>query len=258
MPDFYDELAPYYHLLFADWNQSIQRQGEQLARIIDARWPFARRVLDVACGIGTQSLALAQRNYIVVGSDVSEAALQRARHEARKRELRVVFSHADMREAHRRHGAGHDVVVCADNSIAHLLTDEEIALALREMHDCLVPGGGLLLTVRDYDAMRAGSRGGLVPYPVQHAEGKRWVLFQQLDLKGDYCSVRFCVVEQETASGRSMVRVMKTHSYAISADRLCDLMREAGFVDVDRLDDAFYQPVLVGTRAKPKSGSDSN
>jgi len=246
--EFYDELAPYYHLLFADWDASIRRQGEQLSRVIDARWPSARRVLDLACGIGTQSLALAQRNYIVVGSDVSEAALQRAREEARRRGLTAVFSHCDMRQAHQRHGGGFDVVVCADNSLPHLLTDEEILEALREMYRCLQPGGGCLITVRDYAALRAAGRGALVPYPVREAAGRRCILFQQLDLRGDYYSVRLCVVDQDLAAGRSEVKVMKTHYYAVSTQRICELMGEAGFSAVERIDGAFYQPVIVGTR----------
>ncbi|HSI56798.1 MAG TPA: hypothetical protein VLA16_04530 [Ideonella sp.] len=42
---------------------------------------------------------------------------------------------------------------------------------------------------------------------------------------------------------------MRSHYDAISTTRLCDLMREAGFRDVRRIDDVFYQPVLVGSKA---------
>jgi SAM-dependent methyltransferase len=247
MAEFYDELAPYYHLLFGNWDESMRRQGERLSAVIDARWPFARRVLDVACGIGTQSIALARRNYIVSGSDVSEAALQRARIEARKRELMISFSYGDMRAAHDRHGEDFDVVVCADNALPHLLTDDDILLALRQMFACLRPRGGCLITVRDYDAMARG-KGLLVPYPVREVDGHRYVLFQRLDFNGDFCAVRFCVVDEDMAARRSEVRVMKSHYYAVSCERLCELMREAGFTAVERLDGAFYQPVLVGTR----------
>ena len=34
MTDFYDELAPLYHLIFQDWDASVERQGEQLTAII--------------------------------------------------------------------------------------------------------------------------------------------------------------------------------------------------------------------------------
>lgn len=248
MPDFYDELAPYYHLIFDDWDQSMRVQGDALARIIDAHWPQARRVLDVACGIGTQALALAQKNYIVFGSDTSEAALERARHEARKRNLHVAFSRRDMRNSHDKQAEPFHVVLCADNALPHLLTDDDILLALRKMHACLEPRGGVIITVRDYDAMQKG-RGLVLSYPVRKGDGKRYILFQRLDFRGQFCAVKFVVVDEEPDTGRSRVLEMKTHYYAIGTDRLCQLMREAGFVDVKRIDGAFYQPVFVGTRA---------
>ena len=42
---------------------------------------------------------------------------------------------------------------------------------------------------------------------------------------------------------------MRSRYDTISTARLCDLMRVAGFRDVRRVDDVFYQPVLVGSKA---------
>jgi hypothetical protein len=44
-------------------------------------------------------------------------------------------------------------------------------------------------------------------------------------------------------------RVMRSRYYAVGTDKLMQLMRQAGFVQVERLDGRFYQPVLVGRRA---------
>ena len=33
---FYDRLAPYYHLLYGDWETSVARQGAALARLLDS------------------------------------------------------------------------------------------------------------------------------------------------------------------------------------------------------------------------------
>jgi glycine/sarcosine N-methyltransferase len=53
--DFYNGLADVYHLIFEDWDRSVARQGEALASVVE-RWSGPRRlVLDVACGIGTQT-----------------------------------------------------------------------------------------------------------------------------------------------------------------------------------------------------------
>ena len=55
MSTFYDDLAPLYHLIFADWDASIRWQGRALSDVIRSRWSPSDRVLDVSCGIGTQA-----------------------------------------------------------------------------------------------------------------------------------------------------------------------------------------------------------
>jgi 2-polyprenyl-3-methyl-5-hydroxy-6-metoxy-1,4-benzoquinol methylase len=76
MTNFYDELAPLYHLIFQDWHASNARQGEQLQRIIHSQWPQRRSVLDVSCGIGTQASALAMRGFRVKASDLSPKEIE--------------------------------------------------------------------------------------------------------------------------------------------------------------------------------------
>src|SRR4051812_26544130 len=103
----YDPFAPYYHLVYENWAASVTRQGQALDRIIrdvsggDDR--AARTVLDVACGIGTQSLGLAALGYHVTASDLSGASVARAGKEATDRGLTIAFSVADMRSAHVHH-----------------------------------------------------------------------------------------------------------------------------------------------------------
>ena len=80
---FYDALADDYHLVYRDWEASIPRQAAALDRLIRAHPGAANQhVLDCTCGIGTQSLGLAALGYDVVGTDVSERSIERARMEA--------------------------------------------------------------------------------------------------------------------------------------------------------------------------------
>ena len=248
LPNFYDRLAPFYHLIYPDWNVSIERQGEQLGALIASHWPGRQQVLDVSCGIGTQAIALALRGYRVTGSDLSAPAVERARREAAARGLTIGFSVCDMRGAHAHHGTGFEVVVSCDNSLPHLLTDADLLLALREMRACLAVGGGCLVTVRDYEREERG-RNLVKPYGVRIENGTRTLLFQVWDFDGDQYDVSFFFVAEELASGAVSTQVLRSRYHAVSTGRLCELMVEAGFEQVRRIDGAFYQPVLVGTRA---------
>src|SRR5262245_31587940 len=88
MTVFYDRMAQFYHLIFQDWDESIERQAGQLAGIVEDRWGTdIRSILDVTCGIGTQAIGLARRGYSVTASDLSAAAIARARAEARGRQV---------------------------------------------------------------------------------------------------------------------------------------------------------------------------
>lgn len=76
---FYDELADRYDLLYADWRASTARQGRALDALLTAGLgPGPHRVLDSACGIGTQALGLAALGHRVTGTDLSPGSVARA------------------------------------------------------------------------------------------------------------------------------------------------------------------------------------
>jgi SAM-dependent methyltransferase len=247
--DFYDRMAGLYHLIFPDWDASMQRQAGQLAEIIKGRWgEAARSVLDVSCGIGTQAIGLARHGFSVTATDLSGAAVARAKAEARRRAVEIDFSVCDMRAAHNHHRRQFDVVISADNSITHLLDDENLLLALRQMYDCTRTGGGCLLTVRDYDREERGT--GLVkPYGVREEGGRRYVIFQVWDFVDHrlYDMAMYFVADDRT-SGQLTTHVFRTRYNAVGTGHLLALMRQAGFTSAEHLDGRFYQPVLVGDR----------
>jgi SAM-dependent methyltransferase len=247
--DFYDRLAALYHLIYHDWDESIARQAEQLAAIIEGHWGSGgKSILDVSCGIGTQSIGLAKRGFAVTASDVCASAITRARIEAERRGAQIDFSVCDMRAAHAHHSREFDVVISADNSITHLLNDDDLLLALRQMHACTRPGGGCLLTVRDYDREERGT-GITKPYGVRNEAGKRYVIFQVWDFIGQIYDMSMYFVVDDKTSEQLLTHVMRTRYNAVGTGHLLALMSQAGFTSAERLDGVFYQPVLVGNRA---------
>ena len=158
MPDLsqaYDELAPHYDQIFEDWEASIARQAAALTSILNHECGDRRpvRVLDCACGIGTQLLGLAMNGFDVTGCDISCGAVQRARSEASKRGLSVQFLVANMMELSSIPEESFDAVICIDNSLPHLETHEELLQAAQQAHGKLRPGGSFIGSIRDYDRL---------------------------------------------------------------------------------------------------------
>jgi SAM-dependent methyltransferase len=248
MTSFYDQLTPFYHLIYSDWNASVRRQGEQLSAVIAAEWPGSKSVLDVSCGIGTQAIGLAMQGFSVSGSDISEKEVERAKQEASKQGVQIRFSVCDMREAFAHHGPGFDVVVSCDNSLPHLLTDQDLLTALRQMARCITLGGGCLITVRDYEKEEQG-KNLLKPYGVRIENGHRYLLFQVWDFAGERYDLTFFFVVENLSTGEVKTHAMRSSYYAVGTSRLVELMEQAGFMQVRRIDGAFFQLVLIGTRA---------
>ncbi len=147
--EFYD-LAGEYHLLFEDWWEAAKGHGEIDARLLlDLGVHPGARLLDCTCGIGTQALPLALRGYRVLGTDISAAAIARAQQEAGKRDIPVDFAVCDVRNVGRLVPARFEAAFACDNSLAHLLTEDDLLGALRSIRTCLVPGGVFLASLRD-------------------------------------------------------------------------------------------------------------
>jgi SAM-dependent methyltransferase len=245
--EFYDQLTPFYHLIYPDWEASILKQSSDLDSIIKEHWgKGVRSVLDVACGIGTQSLGLASLGYTVTASDLSASAVERARKEAASRKLSVDFSVADMREAYSHHGRQFDLVIACDNAVPHLLTDDELLGAFRQFYQCVSPGGGCLISVRDYEKEElAGVQ--VKPYGVRVEGETKYLVFQVWEFHGQTYDLSMYFIE-DRGGADCTAKVMRTRYYAVRIDRLMELMSLAGFRDVRRRDERFFQPLIIGNR----------
>jgi len=254
---FYDGLAPFYHLVYPDWAASITRQAAALQKILaDYRGESeeGQTILDVACGIGTQALGLAALGYRVTACDLSSGEVERARREAVARSLDIRFGVADMREVDCQYpGESFDRVVACDNALPHLLTDTDLLQAFRAFYACLRPGGVCLITVRDYDQEeRAGTQ--VKPAGMRtDTDGRRYLVFQvwefpvSAESEAALYDLSLYLIEDRGDAGCES-HVFRSRYYAVSPTRLMELMAQAGFRDVTRVDDGFYQPVLIGIR----------
>ncbi len=247
----YDELAAHYDQIFEDWEASIARQSAVFAGILDRECGDRRpiRVLDCACGIGTQSLGLAMKGFDVTGCDISVGAIQRARSEASKRGLSIPFSVANMVQLSAIAKSSFDAVICIDNSLPHLQTEEDLLHAAQQAYRRLRPGGSFIGSIRDYDRLvveRPTTQG-----PNFYSDsGSRRIVFQIWDWL-DERRYRFHLYVT-----RSMESAWQTFHFtsiyrAVLRDELQRILEGAGFINVRWLspsDSDFYQPIFIAYR----------
>jgi SAM-dependent methyltransferase len=244
--DFYDALAPWYHLVYQDWEATIGRQGRALSSLLASEWGLPpHRVLDAAVGIGTQALGLAAQGFRVTGSDISLTAVQRAGEEAGRRGLQLACLVGDVRALPVR-SATFEVVLACDNAIPHLLSETDIRCAFRECFRCIRPRGGCVISMRDYGVPPSPGTVEIQDYGDRVWSARLCRLLQTRRWRGQFYDVAFELVTNDEAK-EVVLRTPETTYFAIGVERMAVLMEEAGFTRVRRID-SFFQPVLVGTR----------
>ncbi|MGH8881151.1 MAG: class I SAM-dependent methyltransferase [Stackebrandtia sp.] len=241
--EFYDALAADYHRIFRDWDAAIDWQATILSDFIDGG---PKAVLDCACGIGTQAIGLARAGHRVTGTDLSPVAAARAHAEAARRDLTIPTAAADMRRLPFGDNA-FGAVLCADNSIAHLLTPDDVRTAFRQMRRVLTADGRLVLTMRgDYEQVRRERRPSTPPQ-VSHTETDRTVTFQLWHWHDDGEHYDFDHVQLHDVDGERRVSVRAATSWAMSLDQVAGFARDAGFGEVEWHEPAatgYYQHIL--------------
>jgi len=114
---------------------------------------------------------------------------------------------------------------------------------------CLRPDGAFVISVRDYEVIERKNP-DVRPYGLrQDDDGNRILAAQAWEWEGDQYDVRFYLTT-ESSDGSCHTKVFLSRYYAISIQRLTELMEEAGFTKVRRRDDVLFQPVLVARRRK--------
>lgn len=248
--DYYNGLAPFYKLIYPDWEKSVQRQADMLDSIFrDYAGRKVESVLDVSCGIGTQSIGLAKLGYKITASDLSPAEIELARQEALDHGVEIEFSVGDMRDAWTIFQRQFDVVIACDNSIPHLLSNEAILYAFRQFFQCVKSGGSCLISLRDYAKFEKDlPQTELNPRLVHHLGDEKVILFDLWQFDGDFYEISTYIVRDR---GDADIRTQVVHGgkyYCVKIDTLCELFDQAGFSDVKVLNDRFFQPVIIARK----------
>lgn len=245
---FYDKLASQYEKLFQDWDSTTREQASILDGLF-AEHGFDKhaRVLDCACGIGTQAIGLAGLGYDVTASDISEGELAEARARADERGLSIRFESADFRALSDTLAEEFNIVIAMDNALPHMLTSSDLELAVRSIASRVRHGGIFVTSIRDYDQLLEDRPPYSPPYIHDTAEGRR-VSFQTWAWEGEnYRLVQYIIDDGEEL----LASKFECEYRATRRQELTDLLLANGCSEVYwKMPDesGFYQPIVVARK----------
>lgn len=131
--------ADVYDVVFRSRGKNFEAEAEAVARLVRARLPGARSVLDVACGTGAHLETL-----VAVFPHAEGLEYAPAMREVAEKRLPGTTVHAgDMRDF--RLGRTFDAVTCMGNSVACMSTTAELDAAISRMAAHLDPGGVVVI-----------------------------------------------------------------------------------------------------------------
>jgi SAM-dependent methyltransferase len=178
-------------------------------------------VLDLCCGPGRHSLALAKRGIRVTAVDRSEFLMSKAKAEAAKLNLEIEFVSNDMRQFV-RNGA-FSLVLNLFTSFGYFDDKEDDLRVLQNVHESLSSGGAILIDMMGKEPL---ARKYQPTISTKGADGR--LLIERHEISEDWTRVRneWILVEGE------MAKTFRFQVRLYSGQEIKDLLRMAGFEEV--------------------------
>jgi len=245
---FYDDLAPQYDKLFLDWQSATREQAIILNQLfLERGFDDTARILDCACGIGTQAIGLAALGYRVTASDISDGELAEAKERAAKNNVSIRFEHADFCALSDVFSEQFDIVIAMDNALPHMLSSSALEAAVKSITAQIVPGGLFVASIRDYDALLTDRPPYSPPYIHKTGKGQR-VSFQTWDWDGErYRLTQYIIDDEETLQ----ISKFACEYRATRREELTRLLLASGCTEVVWKfpeETGFYQPIVIAKK----------
>lgn len=146
--DHYDTvLSEHYSRVFGDFETKVAEQRALLERLGLAARPGAAMAVDLGCGSGFQSVALARIGFQVLAIDFSERLLAELRERAHGLPIETIAG--DIRDVATLAPTALGLAVCMGDTLSHLEREADLTRVFDGVAARLALGGRLVLTFRD-------------------------------------------------------------------------------------------------------------
>lgn len=196
------------------------------------------KALDLGCGSGFQSVALARLGFEVFGLDSNEYLL-RELEDRTDGGSSVHTVLGDMRDPGKYAGLGpFEVVVCMGDSLTHLRSREEAATVIRHAHEALEDEGRLVLQFRDLTRELEGAERAI---PVKTDDEDR-LMATFLEYEPEHVNVHDMIFEREPAGWKMHKSAYK--KVRLGADAVIGFVESAGFEVVSNEADEGFTTIV--------------
>jgi glycine/sarcosine N-methyltransferase len=233
----YDRFSSVYDK-FVNWQKRLAYEmpflEAQLATLGKERENL--RILDAACGTGMHVVELAQRGYRVSGADLSSSMILKAIENAVSYHAQVEFKAAAFGDLAKTFLNGKDrqpfdTVLVLGNSIPHILDRAALDHALLDLHDCLAPGGFLLIQNRNFDKILETRERWMEPQSQRNSDGE-WIFLRFYDFEPDK-KIRFNIVTLHRAESADWQQELESvELFPWQSQELGESLEKAGFSNI--------------------------
>ncbi len=229
--DQYAALAEDYHWLVPEGHAEALAVLERHRDRVSA---FPRpSILDCACGVGADAVALGRRGYQVSASDGSEAMVAEARKRVAEARVDVPVRVARWEDLPRCFAERFGLVLCLGNSVSHLPADAMVH-AFGGMAGVLAEGGLLVVNARNWEKLRRDRPRLTFPERVRERNGRRCVPLYVWSYGDEWESPHHVEIVFLVETGRSLdARRHELTFWPFRVDDLRDRLAAAGLRVVD-------------------------
>ena len=213
---FWQELYPF---MFPE--QRFASTPEQIEKVLALTKPGGKAALDLCCGPGRCSIALAQAGFTVTGVDRTRFLLNKARGKARTAKTKVEWIQMDMRDFAREDAF--DLVLSMFTSFGYFEDKNEDSLVLRNIFTSLKPGGVFLIDVMGKERLAKvlqPTTSDILPNGTK--------LIQRHEVFDEWTRIR----NEWILIRKGRAKSFKFHHTIYSGQELRDRMTQVGFTDV--------------------------
>lgn len=149
-----DFLAKHYSWMFGDFDAKVQ-ENKDLFQLNSIEPRSGGKALDLGCGSGFQSIALAKLGFRVLAVDMCETLLDELRDRSAGRD--IVAVQGDILDSSLYADEGpFEVAVCMGDTLTHLRETQEVSAFFTNVYPLLEQSGRLVLSFRDLTAELKG------------------------------------------------------------------------------------------------------